>query len=170
LSHHQGLAAAANLPPSPRRAPKSVAMRLSYPSQEPIVHTYVERRHAHQSHRRRRAPPQDVPELQPISPASSCRHRLTVLPEARIHQLLWMLLPPYPPNQGHLNLHCRHERSLAWMLHNFRAESSGGFLRYPDCTHDTSFSLFPLQAPKTNLPYDASHSLFRCRKPILSLS
>jgi len=72
LSHHQGLTAAARLLPSPRHSPKSVAMRLSQPSQEPEpVHTYVERRHAHQTHRRRRSPPQDVPDLQPISPASS---------------------------------------------------------------------------------------------------
>jgi len=72
LSHHQGLTAAAHLPPSPRHSPKSVASRLSQLPQEPApVHTYVERRHAHQSHRRRRFPPQDVPELQPTSPASS---------------------------------------------------------------------------------------------------
>jgi hypothetical protein len=72
LNLHQGLAAAAHLPPSPRQSPKSVAMRLSVPSQDPVpVHTYVERRHARQSHRRLRSPPQDVPDLQPISPASS---------------------------------------------------------------------------------------------------
>jgi hypothetical protein len=72
LSHHQGLTVAAHLPPSPRHSPKSAAIRLSHPSQEPApVHTYVERRHARQSHRRLLSPPQDVPELQPISPASS---------------------------------------------------------------------------------------------------
>jgi hypothetical protein len=71
LSHHQGLAAAARLPPSPSHSPTSFAKRLSHISQEPApVHTFVERRHAH-SHRRRRSPPQDVPDLQPISPASS---------------------------------------------------------------------------------------------------
>jgi hypothetical protein len=71
LSHHQGLTAAAHLPPSPRHSPKSVALRLSHPSHIPApAHTYIERRHSHQS-RRRRSPPQDVPELQPISPASS---------------------------------------------------------------------------------------------------
>jgi hypothetical protein len=67
LSHHQGLTAAARLPPSSRLSPRSVAMRLSLPSQQLApVHTYVERRH-----RRRCSPPQDVPELRPISPASS---------------------------------------------------------------------------------------------------
>lgn len=72
LSHHQGLTAAAHLPPSPRHSPKSVAMRLSHPSHIPApAHTYIERRHSHQTHRRRRSPPQDVPDLQPISPASS---------------------------------------------------------------------------------------------------
>ena len=72
LSHHQGLTAAAHLPPTPRHSPRSVAMRLSHHSQGLApAHTYVERRHAHQGHRRRRSPPQAVPELQPISPASS---------------------------------------------------------------------------------------------------
>lgn len=72
LSHHQGLTAAARLPPSPRYSPKAVAMRLFHPSQPAPIHSYVERRHTHhQSHRRRHSPPHDVPELQPISPASS---------------------------------------------------------------------------------------------------
>jgi hypothetical protein len=72
LSHHQGLTAAARLPPSPRHSPRSVAMRLSHHTQQPApIHTYVERRHAHHHHRRRHSPPQPVPELQPISPASS---------------------------------------------------------------------------------------------------
>jgi hypothetical protein len=69
LTHHQGLTAAAHLPPSPRDSPMSVAMRLSHPSQEPpSTHHYVERRH---NQRRRRSPPQTLPELAPISPASS---------------------------------------------------------------------------------------------------
>jgi hypothetical protein len=72
LSHHQGLTAAAHLPPSPRHSPKSAAMRLTQSSpQTAPVHVYAERRHAPHHHRRQHSPPRHMPELQPDSPASS---------------------------------------------------------------------------------------------------
>ncbi|KAF9532785.1 hypothetical protein CPB83DRAFT_846362 [Crepidotus variabilis] len=74
LSHHQGLAAAAHLPPSPRHSPKSAIRQISEP--EP-AHEFTERRHSSTSsssrrhHRRRDSPPQHLPELDPDSPTSS---------------------------------------------------------------------------------------------------
>jgi len=103
LSHHQGLTAAAHLPPTSRHSPRSVAMRLSHHSHAPVPkHTYVERPHAHQRHRRRRSPPQDVPELQPIL---RLRRQQRDFHLAHRHQILWLSLP-YHLTQ-HRNRHCR---------------------------------------------------------------
>jgi hypothetical protein len=94
LSHHLGLTAAAHLPPTPRHSPRSSAMRLSHHSQAP-AHTYVERRHTHQGHRRRRSPPQDIPELQhPISPASSSSSEGSSLGPSTPDSMMVSPLPP----------------------------------------------------------------------------
>lgn len=67
------------------------------------MHTYVKRPHAHQRHRRR-SPPQDVPELQPIL---RLRRQQKDLHLAHRHQILWLSLP-YHLTQHHRNRHCRH--------------------------------------------------------------
>ena len=103
LNHHHGLMLAA----SPTYTP-SFAKVCRDTAITPIHKVPT---NAHQSYRRRRSPPQNIPELQPINPASlSSSEGIFTLPiDTRLYDCL-----PKPPKE-HRICHCRHERSLAWM-------------------------------------------------------